>query len=229
MNPRMFSIVLFVAALAAARIPGAPIPAGEPEKRLSTFPMELEGWKGKDDPFDSKVMAVVGTDDDLHRIYRKGDSYLWLYVGYYGTRKGGRTGHMPNYCYPAAGYRVVTLEKLEVPGLDGRTERVNHLVLERKGQMTSTLYWIHSGEHRVLTDGWMMNMTRLRRRLMDGRDDGALVRISGPVQGSLEQTVERQRRFAQEFLETVPTHWPLETEAQNLQRFAQLSGKHEKS
>lgn len=229
MNPRIVSIVLLGVALVCAYLPGKATFTGDPERRLATFPVEFEGWQGKDDPFDAKVMEVVGTDDDLHRIYRKGEEFLWLYVGYYGTRKGGRTGHMPQHCYPAGGYRIASFEKIPVTVGEGRTEWVNHLLLERNGQMTSTLYWIHSGEQRVLTDGWMMNVTRIRRRLTDGRDDGALVRISAPVQGTVESTLERQREFAAEFLETIPEHWPLETEAHNLRRFAQISGKDEKS
>jgi EpsI family protein len=215
-NARVVLIVLLASSLVAARLPGAHEPIGAPTKRLATFPVEVDGWTGKDDPFDAQVMKVVGTDDDLHRIYKKGDAYLWLYVGYYGTKKGGRTGHLPHHCYPAAGYRIVTFETLPVKMTNGRTAQVNHLVLERKGELTSTLYWIHSGEQRVLTDGWMMNMSRLRRRLLNGRDDGALVRISGPVFGTIDETVGRQMAFAQDVLETLPQHWPLERSSENL-------------
>ena len=210
MNPRRISIVLMLLAVVATRLPGAPTPTGQPERRLATFPAELQGWKGTDDPFDKNVMKVVATDDDLHRLYKKGSDYLWLYVGYYGTRKGGRTGHLPHHCYPAAGYRIVTFDMVSLQRADGRRERVNHLILEKDGQTSSTMYWIHSGEQQVLTDGWMMNLTRLRRRLTNGRDDGALVRISGPVQGSVEETVARQKQFAESFLEAIPGHWPLE-------------------
>lgn len=210
MNPRRISLLLLATALIATKLPGAPIPVGSPEKRLATFPTELKGWQGKDDPFDKNVMKVVATDDDLHRLYRKDGDYLWLYVGYYGTRKGGRTGHLPHHCYPAAGYRIVSLDMVPLRKADGRIVSVNHLILEKNGQTSSTMYWIHSGEQQVLTDGWMMNLTRLRRRLVNGRDDGALVRISGPVQGSVEETVKRQREFAETFLDTVPQHWPVE-------------------
>lgn len=210
MNPRRVSVVLLLMALVATRLPGAPTPVGKPEKKLATFPQELAGWSGKDDPFEESVMAVVATDDDLHRLYRKDDKYLWIYVGYYGTRKGGRTGHLPHHCYPAAGYRIVSIDMVPLTTADGKTVPVNHLILEKGGKTTSTMYWVHSGEHQVLTDGWMMNLTRLRRRLLNGRDDGALVRVSGPVQGSLEETIERQKEFAQSFLATIPGHWPLE-------------------
>lgn len=229
MNPRLVSIVLLLTALVAVRLPGAPLPQGEPQRRLSGFPMALDGWSGKDDPFDDNVMRAVDTDDAIHRLYRKGDAYLWLYVGYYGTRKGGRTGHVPQYCYPAAGYRIVQTNMVPVKSADGTTAWVNHLVVERNGQQVSTLYWFHSGEQKILTDGWMMNFARLRRRLLNGRDDGALIRISGPVAGSVEETVRRQAEFARDFLTEIPAHWPLESKAPNMPRFAQVSGKHENS
>jgi len=210
MNPRRVSAVLLLLAIVATRLPGAAIPVGQPEKKLASFPLTLEGWSGEDDPFEESVMKVVATDDDLHRLYRKDSKYLWIYVGYYGTKKGGRTGHVPHHCYPAAGYRIVSIEKVQLTSRSGETVAVNHLILEKAGKTTSTMYWVHSGEHQVLTDGWMMNLTRLRRRLLNGRDDGALVRVSGPVQGTIEETVERQKQFAESFLSTIPRHWPLE-------------------
>jgi len=210
MKARFFSIGLLALSCVLMRYPAAPTPVGAPEKKLAGFPIEMAGWTGKDDPFAASVMDAVATDDALHRKYDSADGSVWLYVGYYGTRKGGRTGHLPHYCYPAAGYQIQEFGKEPLTLADGRSVDVYRLLVERKGQRTLVLYWIQSGEQKVLSDGLAMNLSRLRRRLTQGRDDGAFVRISSIVTDSVERTLEREKGFAVEVLRNLGDHWPVE-------------------
>ena len=210
MKARFFSIGLLALSAVLMRYPSAPTPVGAPQKRLAGFPVRMDGWTGKDDPFSASVMDAVDTDDAIHRKYDSASGSVWLYVGYYGTRKGGRTGHLPHYCYPAAGYQIQDLGKEPLKLADGRTVTVNRLLVERKGQRTLVLYWIQSGEQKVLADGLAMNLSRLRRRLTQGRDDGAFVRITSIVTDSVERTLEREKSFAVDVLSNLGDHWPVE-------------------
>lgn len=226
---RFLSIGLLAVSFVLMRYPETPVPTGEPEKRLSGFPMAFDGWKGKDDPFPENVMQAVATDDDLHRLYASGEGSVWLWVGYYGTRKGGRTGHLPHHCYPASGFRIVDLGKENISLSDGRSVEVNRILTERKGRRTLALYWIQSGDQKVLADGFAMNLSRLRRRLTEGRDDGAFVRISSVVTGTVEEALERERRFAAGFLERIGAHWPVEDAGgTDSGQFARATGNVEK-
>jgi EpsI family protein len=172
--------------------------------------MKVGAWAGKDDPFDASVMQAVDTDDAIHRKYTAPDGSLWLYVGYYGTRKGGRTGHLPHHCYPAAGYQILDLGKEKISLADGRSATVNRILTERNGRMTLALYWIQSGDQEVMADGFAMNLSRLRRRLTKGRDDGAFIRITSNVTVSAEVTLEQERKFAAEVLGRIAEFWPVE-------------------
>jgi EpsI family protein len=225
---RLFSIGLLAASLVLMRYPETPLPAGAPEKRLAGFPMTFEGWKGNDDPFDAAVMAAVDTDDDLHRKYTSDLGSLWLYVGYYGTKKGGRTGHLPHHCYPAAGYRIVDLGREKISFGNGLSATVNRILTERNGKQTLALYWVHSGDQEVMADGLAMNLSRLRRRLTKGRDDGAFIRISSNVTGSVEATLKREKVFAAEVLNRIGEHWPVERTESTSNQYARASGRIEK-
>ncbi len=210
MNARLLSIGLLAASFVLMRYPETPLPTGAPEKRLAGFPMAFDGWTGKEEPFQASVMEAVDADDSLHRRYEAAQGGLWLYVGYYGTQKGGRTGHLPQHCYPAAGYKVLDLGKETLVQANGQPVAVNRLLTERNGQKTMVLYWIQSGDQKVLADGFAMNFSRLTRRLTQGRDDGAFVRISSVVSKSEADTLAAEKKFSVDVLDRIAAYWPLE-------------------
>ena len=180
------------------------------ERNLSSLPMELERWRGEDRRFDAEVYQVLQTDDDLLRLYSGDAGAHWLYIGYYGTKKGGRTGHLPEYCYPGTGWTLESQGKAWVPVDGGPPARVNHLVFRKRNVRSSVLYWTQSGPDRVSDSGWKMNFARVARRLRDFRDDGAFVRITSPVTGSLDEVLARQTDFAAAVLRELPAAWPRE-------------------
>src|SRR5437773_101745 len=64
---------------------------------LASFPMAVDGWNGeRAEDFDPKVLAVLGVDDYLNRIYtRQADPAVGVYVGYYISQREGDTIHSP--------------------------------------------------------------------------------------------------------------------------------------
>src|SRR5665647_380428 len=79
---------------------------------LEYFPKEIAGYKGVDDTFPESVNRELNADKQLYRHYRSSDgSQLDLYIWYYGTAKGGRTGHNPYACLPGAGWAIVDSRK----------------------------------------------------------------------------------------------------------------------
>ncbi len=179
---------------------------------LPGIPLEIDGWKGRDDRFDDDVYKKVDADATLLRRYeRPGGAVIWLYIGYYGTRKGGRTGHTPVYCYPGAGWDIEEKGTEAVPGPGGGDARVNRLLLRRGDVRTHVLYWMQSGDGRALNSGWRMNLHRFWRRALSNRDDGALVRLSGPVdEDGPAAALTLQKSFAAAVLKELPRHWPEE-------------------
>ncbi|MCH8960606.1 MAG: exosortase-associated EpsI family protein [Bacteroidetes bacterium] len=85
------------------------------EVNLDHLPRHILGLNGRDDRFDESVYRVLNADYHLLREYRS-DAHpaVWLYIGYYGTAKGGRPSHVPQACYTGQGFSIAC------PKNDGR-------------------------------------------------------------------------------------------------------------
>lgn len=95
---------------------------------LETIPMDIGGYRGRDIPLRADVMQTAGVDTYIQREYvnpTTGKRVL-LYIGYWGRENIG-TGHGPEVCYPAAGWKIDSpAEEKPIPGVivgDGQTVR----------------------------------------------------------------------------------------------------------
>src|SRR4029078_12225928 len=68
-----------------------------PRQSFSKFPMSVGEWQGvHKPPFENNILAVLGVDDYLTRVYFTPErSGVGLYVGYYGSQRQGDTMHSP--------------------------------------------------------------------------------------------------------------------------------------
>ncbi len=76
------------------------------EKRLLDLPYTIGPWVGKEFSLDKLIINELDTDVYVARNYMNENYLITLYIGYYGTKKGGRTGHNPNSCYPSSGWSI---------------------------------------------------------------------------------------------------------------------------
>lgn len=78
-----------------------------PLSPLETIPHEIGPYQGRDIPLRADVMQVAGVDTYIQREYlnRATGKRLLLYIGYWGRENIG-TGHGPEVCYPAAGWKT---------------------------------------------------------------------------------------------------------------------------
>ena len=100
--------------------------------QLRTLPERIDGWHGSSIPVEKTVESILRADANLQRIYqhRLSSEIIWLYVGYYGTTRGGRPEHTPRGCYTGAGWAIVTSRTLPMAGTDGL--RVNEVRVARR-------------------------------------------------------------------------------------------------
>ncbi len=182
------------------------------ENRLGDLPRTIQGYRGLDERWDESVYAVLANDYNLLRHYVNPDSrVIWLYIGYYGTAKGGRPTHVPQACYTGQGFSIEDWTLVSSPG--GRPgERINQMVVKRGQERQLVLFWFHSDGDRVQGTGVDQTLLRLRSRLLGQRDDGSLVRLSMSIlPGQDKQALEELSAFAQEVLRLLPRYWPVET------------------
>ena len=61
--------------------------------------------------------AELRADFNLQRAYTgPAGSLIWLYLGYYGTDRGGRPEHTPRGCYTGAGWGIEQARTFDVRG-----------------------------------------------------------------------------------------------------------------
>ena len=177
---------------------------------LYDVPTRIGRWKSIDLPLASVVESELRADFNFQRTYltRSGDK-IWLYVGYYGTARGGRPEHTPRGCYTGAGWGIKSSRTVEI---DSNVEfRANEYLVEQRGEQRLVHFWYRSHRRTGILGGLDQNIDRLLGRLLDGRADGALVRISTPISGD-DTTAARGRllSFASLLDPILGNHWPIE-------------------
>lgn len=211
MNERLATTALIVALVAAGAVawwfqlrPHLDHDASQ----LAALPLELGAWQGEAVPIESAVENMLRADFNLQRAYRRAeDDVVWLYVGYYGTERGGRPEHTPDVCYPAGGWEIVG------KGIwsDGAT-RVNEYVVHREGSVRLVHFWYQSSRSSGLLGTWTVSVDQLSSRLSTGRADGALVRLSTPLVGDeVDAARRRLAEFAEALASELAARWPVET------------------
>jgi len=186
------------------------------EKNLDKFPHEIGNFMSIDIKMDDAVVKELNTDVYIFRKYinDKG-SEITLYIGYYGTKKGGRTGHNPSACYPGSGWTILNQSKVKVPVfLDGTERMITLNALQvKKGVIRQRVYhWYQSNGDEILSSGIEMNLYRFISNIIYNRNDGAFISVSAPVTQSLSYTENRIQTFIKEIFPLIVKHWPKEKE-----------------
>ena len=183
------------------------------EDNLDRLPMEIAGYRGSDDSFAQTVNQVLDTDVQVYRHYLSAQGeQVDLYVGYYGTAKGGRTGHNPYACLPGAGWAIVDFRDVDIQtGDPSREVTVNYLRARKNETNVVMLHWYQGAGGRVMATGIEQNIERFKSRLLRKRNDGAYVQVATQVsdQEVLEAAL-RVEDFAGEILGLLPDYWPVE-------------------
>lgn len=205
-------VLLLVTIGAAAAVFLRPVPVVV-QTNLERLPMEIAGYSAIEDSFSEGVYRELNADKHVYRHYRhpNGDQ-VDLYIGYYGTAKGGRTGHNPYACLPGGGSAITGTGKsyLGQPG-GSRPVAVNYVRARRDGMNTIMLHWYQTGGKTVVSSGLKQNVERFVGRVFHNRNDGAFVQLTASAADE-EVGAARQRleRFAGELLGFLPRYWPIE-------------------
>lgn len=190
--------VLLTALLAVhLRSTGEAVPI---RQTLDAFPDALEGWQGRQDSsLQTEIASFLKIDDYLIRRYvdEAGHS-VWLYVGYWATqRTGGAQVHSPRNCLPASGWEPIEASRVRVDVRNAQVPLiVNRYLIQKDREMQVVLYWYHA-QGIPIAGELPAKIQMVRSAIFRNRTDGALVRISSPVSGSVAETTERLVRYVQ--------------------------------
>ena len=212
-SKRQFTVAVMVLILGIGLVHGLRLVRGRMqvvERNFHKLPRRIGDWKGEDRVFDDAVYDELRADENFFRIYTnsEGDT-LGLYIGYYGTQRGGHPEHVPTGCYPGSGWGIESITPLDVSAGE-KTITVNNLYATKGDQAEQTLYWLQNFRGTVMHNGFEQNFEKIYTKLFYNRNDGAFIRINSSVVSSREETILYQKEFIRQLLPLLPRYWPVE-------------------
>jgi EpsI family protein len=196
------SVLLAIAAIAVARAERQEeTPLRSP---FDAFPMQLGDWRGAArPPLAQNVLDVLGLDDYMVRLYRRGNKeYADLYVGYWKSQRQGDTMHSPQNCMPGAGWLPVSQTLMTLP--DPRDANapplsVNRYLIEKGLDRQLVLYW-YQGRGRVIGGEYTSKFYLMWDAAWRNRTDAAIVRIVVPLDGKSKAAEDSAEQAAVAFV-----------------------------
>jgi EpsI family protein len=201
MSPRA-RVIVSCALLAATllvlqfRSAGEAIPL---RKSLDTFPSAVGDWRVRNAAsLEPEIVNLLKVNDYVMQRYVDGGGrMLWLYIAYWATQRKGGEIHSPQNCLPGSGWEPVEASKLVIPlGAAAPPITVNRYLIQKEGNRQVVLYWYHS-QGKDVAGEVQAKVAMVWNAFLNNRTDGALIRISTPVQGSVSETTERLVRYVQ--------------------------------
>jgi EpsI family protein len=179
-------------------------------KELRGFPKQVGSWEqtGGDQQLDNQTMAVLRASDYLLRSYRAPDGRIMnFYVGYFASQRDGATYHSPLNCLPGSGWTMKDPGVITITP-EGRAPFVaNRYVIQNGDHKELLIYWYQGRGRSVASEYWgkvytVVDSVRLRR------SDGAMVRITTPVQASEAAALEAAGQLAAQVSTILPEFIP---------------------
>jgi EpsI family protein len=179
-------------------------------KQLNSFPKQIESWAqvGGDEQFDERTMAVLRASDYLLRNYRTNDGrVLNFYVGYYASQRDGATYHSPLNCLPGSGWVMSDADRVTISPKGRPAFVANKYIIQNGDHKELLVYWYQGRGRAVASEYWGKIYTvidSVRRR----RSDGAMVRITTPIQSSEADALKASVALAAETSTILPEFIP---------------------
>jgi EpsI family protein len=178
---------------------------------LASLPSTVGTMRSVEMPVESAVESILRADFNVQRAYvppPKADP-IWVYIGYYGTERGGRPEHVPRGCYIGAGWDI---ESASVVGAgDGTDRRMNEYLVEKAGERQLVHFWYRSARRTGMIGGIDQRLDQIVGRIRTGRADGALIRVSTTLtSGGESEARARLLGFGSELDRQLAQHWPVE-------------------
>ena len=179
---------------------------------LNNVPKTINDYNSTEGKFTESVYDALNADITVYRHYIKGNKpTINLYIGYYGTVKGGRTWHRPKECLPAVGWKIIHQKKIQITVNTNKKYEIFE-TLAYKGNIYQLLYhWHQSNRNKVITDDFYLNIDRFISRLRYNKNDGAYVQVSTfMLKDNIENAKANTRDFTRSVLAYLPEYWPEE-------------------
>ena len=166
---------------------------------FAEFPTQLDSYSGHRSVMEAVYMDALKLDDYLLSDYRGVSGQpINVYVAWYNSQRGGQSTHSPRTCLPGGGWRIASLQTVDVPNVQmgNAALRVNRVLIENGNSRQLVYYWFQQ-RGRVVTNEYMVKWFLFWDALTRQRTDGALVRliVAIPDHQSIEQAESELQSF----------------------------------
>lgn len=176
-------------------------------KQFATLPLTIEGWMAiQDVQLPRNLEDVLNADDYLDRTYRREDgSKADLFMSYYRVQRAGENMHSPKNCLPGSGWQVLSSDVVYLNGSNKKGLGINRYIVEKDGELSTVFYW-YAVHGRMVANEYWEKAYLVEDGIRTGRHDGALVRITVPINNSseVEHATTVALSFTRELLLTLP-------------------------
>ena len=178
-------------------------------KSLEQFPAAVGEWQGKESTvFDADVVELLkATDYVMRRYVDGGGRSVWLYMAYWESQRRGAQIHSPKNCLPGSGREPLEAGVITVPVAGASSITINRYVVQKERESMLVLYWYQS-QGRAVAGELEARLQMARNAMVRNRTDGALIRVSSPVHGSLAATEARLVNYVHAIYPRLADHLP---------------------
>ena len=180
-------------------------------KPFSSFPAIVGSWKGQDETIlGPDTLNMLKMSDYLMRRYVDADGRnMWLYIGYWQSqRRGSGDIHSPKNCLPGGGWEPIEASRLDIPVAGhSRPISVNRYLIQKDNQMQVIIYWFQA-RGTIVAGELSAKIELVRGAILHNRTDGALVRLSSPVNEGVDQTTGYLIQYVQALYPLLPEYLP---------------------
>jgi EpsI family protein len=193
-NIRFWTLVSLLAASALALFSRSSTDLIPVCKPLSQVPRVIAGWSGSDLDIDQETLRVLGNGEFLSRTYTQ-PGYpreIGLFIAYFPTQRAGVTIHSPQNCLPGAGWTFEASRYTDLNDINGKPHRVGEYIVANGADRQFVIYW-YQAHGRSVASEYMAKVYMVADAMRLNRTDGALVRVSTPIDPNEDPLVARAR------------------------------------
>lgn len=184
MGPTLYRKIIVLALLFALtsffiyRAPAST--AVKKSKPLSQALLDIEGWNSNGVmPLEKEIVAALELNEYGNQSYSNGRETIFLYIGYYFSKKKLGAAHDPLVCFPGQGWVASEIKEgsLTMPPEVNGSVSYSTMTAERGLKKEFILYWYQSYD-RTASNTFYQKIISLKQRILREREDNAFVRIS---------------------------------------------------
>lgn len=141
----------------------------------------IDGWQsGGLVPLDQNIVEVLKLDDYLNQSYRKENSQVQLYIGYYLSAEKIGAAHDPLICFPGQGWTVSDQEKGKLVIKKDMGISYSSMIVERPNTKSLILYWFQAHD-KTNRNTFLQKINLILSKIRGKGEENAFVRITSEI------------------------------------------------